>query len=86
MQCGRPVNGDARFDAALGGTVCLNCPSSAPKVSNMARRMMLKVPRTRYDQVALLIDHPEWKEAARLYREYIGRRLHQEKFAPALAK
>lgn len=86
MQCGRQVNGDARFDAALGGTVCLNCPSSAPKVSNMARRMMLKVPRTRYDQVALLIDHPEWKEAARLYREYIGRRLHQEKFAPALAK
>ena len=48
--------------------------------------MMRKVPRTRYDQVALLIDHPEWKEAARLYREYIGRRLHQEKFAPALAK
>ena len=85
-QCGKPIDGDARFDVALGGAVCLNCPSSAPKVTNLARRIMMKVPRTKYDQVALLIDHPEWKDAARLYRGYINRRLHQEKFAPELAQ
>ncbi len=86
MQCGKPIDSDARFDAALGGAVCLNCPSAAPKVKNMARRIMMKVPRTRYDQVALLVDHPEWKDAARLYRNYINHRLHQEKFAPPLAQ
>ena len=84
--CGREIGGDARFDAQLGGAVCLNCPSAAPKVKNMARRIMMKVPRTKYDQIALLTDHPEWKDAARLYRKYINCRLHQEKFAPELPK
>ena len=84
MLCGRSIDSDARFDAQLGGTVCLNCESAAPKVKNMARRIMMKVPRTKYDQVALLVDHPEWKDAARLFRRYINNRLHQEKFAPNL--
>ena len=84
MQCGRPIDGDARFDARLGGTVCLHCPSNAPKVSNGARRIMMKTPRTQYDKVSLLEDRPEWPEAARLFRTYVDRRMHQEKFAPKL--
>lgn len=84
MQCGKPIDSDARFDARLGGTICLHCPSSAPKVSNGARRIIMKTPRTGYDKVSLLEERPEWPEAARLFRTYIDRRIHQEKFAPKL--
>ena len=83
--CGRRIDGDARFDAGLGGAVCLSCPSSAPFISNGARRILMKLPRTGYDKVALLDGHPDWPEAARLYRTYVNRRLRQEKFAPPLA-
>lgn len=83
--CGRRIDSDARFDAGLGGAVCLSCPSSAPFISNGARRILMKLPRTGYDKVALLDGHPNWPEAARLYRTYVNRRLRQEKFAPPLA-
>lgn len=82
VQCGSAIDGDARFDARLGGAVCLNCSSMAPFISNGARRIMMKLPRTQYDKVALLDGHPDWPEAARLFRIYVNRRIHQEKFAP----
>ena len=82
--CGCSINGDARFDPGLGSAVCLSCASTAPFISNGARRILMKLPRTRYDQVALLDGHPNWEEAARLFRIYINRRIHQEKFAPAV--
>ena len=84
VQCGRPIDGDARFDARMGGAVCLSCASSAPRISNGARRIMMKLPRTLYDKVSMLEDHPDWPEAARLFRTYIDRRIRQEKFAPPL--
>lgn len=84
MHCGRPIDGDARFDIHLGGTVCSSCASAAPKVSNGARRIIMKLPRTRYEQVSLVPDRPEWPEAARLFRSYVSLRLHQERFAPKL--
>ena len=84
QRCGRAINGDARFDAERGGCVCLSCPSSAPRVTNGARRIMLKLPRTRFDQVRLLDGHPDWPEAARLFREYVNQRIQMQKFAPPL--
>ena len=84
MRCGRPLDGDARFDADRGGCVCLNCPSSAPRITNGARRIVLKLPRTRYDQVKLLDGHPDWPEAARLFREYVNIRIQMQRFAPPL--
>lgn len=84
MLCGHPIDGDARFDARLGGAVCLRCASYAPMISNGARRIMMKLPRTRYDQVKLLDGHPDWPKAARLFRTYVNQRIHQEKFAPKL--
>jgi DNA repair protein RecO (recombination protein O) len=84
QKCGRIIDGDARFDAERGGCVCLHCPSPAPLISHGARRIFLKLPRTRYDQVKLLIDHPDWQEAARLFRTYVDYRLMQQKFAPQL--
>ena len=84
QRCGRAINGDARFDAERSGCVCLSCPSSAPRVTNGARRIMLKLPRTRFDQVRLLDGHPDWPEAARLFREYVNQRIQMQKFAPPL--
>ena len=84
MLCGRPIDGDARFDAQLGGAVCLQCPSSAPKVSNGARRIIMKLPRTQFDKFQLVNDRPEWPEAARLFRIYMDDRMHLGRFAPPL--
>ena len=85
MRCGRAIDGDARFDADRGGCVCLNCPSSAPRITHGARRIMLKLPRTRYDQVRLLDGHPDWPEAARLFRRYVETRVSTGNFAPPLS-
>ena len=84
LKCGRPVDGDARFDVDRGGCVCLHCPSSAPRISNGARRILMKLPRTKYDQVHLLVDRPDWQEAARIFRSYIDDRIQMRKFAPPL--
>ena len=84
MICGKPVDGDARFDPELGGAVCLECRSAAPRLSNGARRILMKLPRTQFDRFQLLADRPEWPEAARLMRSYVNLRMHTEKFAPPL--
>lgn len=84
LKCGRSIDGDARFDAERGGCVCLNCPSPAPFVSNGARRVMLKLPRTRFEQVKHLDSYPDWQEAARLFRAYVDSRIMMQKFAPPL--
>ena len=82
--CGTPIDGDARFDAIRGGCVCMRCASSAPFISNGARRILLKLPRTRFDQVRLLDGHPDWQEAAWLFRAYVDDRVQMRKFAPPL--
>lgn len=84
LKCGRSIDGDAHFDAECGGCVCLNCPSPAPFVSNGARRVMLKLPRTRFEQVKHLDGYPDWQEAARLFRAYVDSRIMMQKFAPPL--
>ena len=82
--CGQPIDGDARFDALRGGCVCMNCRSVAPIISNGARRIMLKLPRTRFDQVKLLDGHPDWPEAASLFRAYVDDRIQMRNFSPPL--
>ena len=84
MRCGRPINGDCRFDANRGGAICLDCPSTAPSLSNGARRIMLKLPRTAFDKFQLVDGHPNWREAARHFRGYVNRKMYLEKFAPPL--
>ena len=73
-----------RFDAFLGGAVCLQCPTAAPFVSNGARRIMMKLHRTPFDRYQLVDGHPDWPEAARLFRTYVKSRMHMERFAPEL--
>ena len=84
LRCGRPIDGDARFDPALGGTVCLSCPSGAAKITNGARRILMKLPRTPFDKFQLVDGHPNWPEAARHFRSYVNLKMHLEKFAPPL--
>lgn len=84
VRCGRSIDGNARFDALQGGAVCLECRSSAPPISNGARRILMKAPRTQFDKYALLNDRPEWPEAARCFRRFVNAKLHTEKFAPPL--
>jgi len=85
VRCGRPVEGAARFDARLGGAVCDSCPSGAPGISDGARRILLKLPRTRFGSVEKLVGHPDWPEAARLFRLYIQDRMQiSPKFLPPL--
>lgn len=75
--CGSPVDGPARFDEELGGVVCDRCPSDAPRISQGARRIIYKAPRTDYSVVPKLDGHPDWPEAARLYRPFVERRIER---------
>ena len=84
VKCGKPVDGDAKFDPYLGGVVCANCHSNAPRISNGARRILMKAPRTQFDKFQLLADRPEWPEAARHFRQYVNAKMHLERFAPPL--
>lgn len=74
-RCGKPIEGPARFDPSRGGTICLNCPASGRRISNGARRILLRVPQTRFEVIDKLEDRPEWPEAAHLTRAFIQGRL-----------
>ena len=84
--CGAPIDGDCRFDADRGGAVCLACKSSEPRLSNGARRIILRAAQTDYNLVSKLDGHPDWPEAARRYRPFvlsrIDRRIHIEPELP----
>lgn len=84
VRCGRPIDGPCRFDADLGGAVCSHCLSDAPEITDGARRILMKLPRTRFERYELLADRPEWPEAARLMRGYVNERMHMGRFTPPL--
>ncbi len=86
VRCGRPIDGDCRFDADLGGAICLSCPSPAPRLSNGARRILMKTPRTQFDKFQLLANRPEWPEAARFMRSWVNLRMRTDRFAPPLVE
>lgn len=74
-----------RFDAQRGGCVCALCAPGAKRLSEGARRILLKAPRTPYDAVEKLAPHPDWPEAASRIREFtIARLAHEIKNAPPL--
>lgn len=86
LRCGRPINGDCRFDAFAGGTVCLDCTSTAPFISNGARRILMKLPRTAFDKFQLVDGHPNWQEAAQHFRNYINQKMYTGSSAPQLPR
>jgi len=85
VRCGRPLNADAGFDPYVGGTVCAQCNPSAALITNAARRVLFKLPRTKFDSVTHLLDYPDWPEAARHFRRYVEVKLpNAARFAPPL--
>lgn len=85
VKCGRPLEDAARFDAVRGGAVCVGCETSPPFVSYGARRILYRLPRTKFEAFEKLKEHADWPEAARLMRSYINKRITvPEKFCPPL--
>ena len=69
--CRGPIEGAALFDPAAGGAVCASCSGRGTPISAMARRMLHKLPRSPFENVHLLLDKPEWTEAASHMRAFI---------------
>ena len=77
LLCGCEIDGACRFDAARGGVICEHCRSTAPKISNGARRIILRAAQTDYNLVSKLDGHPDWPEAARKYRPFVEGRIER---------
>lgn len=76
--CSKPFTDQSgRFDARLGGAVCLTCPCMGRPLSHGARRILLKTPKAPFESVELLNGHQSWPEAARHSREFFEYRLDQ---------
>ncbi len=74
--CGRAFDGEkSRFDARLGGAACLNCPSIGKALSHGARRILLRVPLTRFEVIDKLVGHPDLAEAAAHTRRFMQERM-----------
>ena len=79
--CAREASGPAAFSERLGGVVCPSCAREAREplspLSEGARRILLKVPKTRFDVIDLLLGHSDWPEAAAHARRFISERMEQ---------
>ena len=85
VRCGCAIDGGCGFEPRAGGTVCSRCEPHAAWISDGARRVIHKLPRTRFDSVVHLLDYPEWPEAAGHFRKYVNVRLPGVAgFAPSL--
>lgn len=85
VRCGRPIDSHCGFDPYAGGTVCSSCEPHAAFLSNGARRVIFKLPRTKFDAVSHLEGYPDWPEAARHFRRFMEIKMPSAaKFAPPL--
>ena len=75
VRCGKSIDSAAWFDPEDGGTVCETCKKALPAITNGARRILLRVPLTRFDAVEKLPGHPDLAEAAGFTRSFLLRRL-----------
>ncbi len=81
--CRTPYDKTAlRFDAQKGGCVCAFCAPGAHVLSEAARRILQKAPRTPYSAVEKLYSREEWPEAARRIREFTLARVGNIKNIP----
>lgn len=83
--CQTPADKTAlRFDAQKGGCVCNLCAPGARSLTEAARRILQKAPRTPYSAVEKLAPREEWPEAARRIREFTIARIGNIKNLPEL--
>ena len=72
-----------RFDAQKGGCVCAFCSPGAHALSEGARRILMKAPRTPFSAVEKLLPREEWPEAAARIREFTLARVGNIKNLPS---
>jgi len=85
VKCLKPLEDSARFDSIRGGAVCIGCSASSPFVSYGARRILYRLPQTKFEAFEKLKEHPDWPEAAKHLRAYLLKRITiNEKFCPPL--
>lgn len=85
VKCGSPLEGEAHFDPVRGGATCVACEPTAKAITYGARRILYRLPQTRFDAVEKLNGHENWPEAAILFRSYIRHRASlPDKFYPPL--
>ncbi len=81
VSCGCALRGPAAFSERLGGGLCAGCARLSPEkpapLSEGARRILLRVPATRFDVIDKLLGHPDWPEAAAHARRFIAERMEQ---------
>lgn len=75
VECGKALEGDARFDAARGGVLCDDCGRGLPRITRGARRIIWRAPQTDYATAPRLLGHADWPLAARLYRPFVLERI-----------
>ena len=68
--CGEPLAGGETYVAGQGGLSCQKHVGGVP-LTEGARRILLKLPRTRFSQYVLLDGRAEWPEAAKLLRAFV---------------
>ena len=73
-----------RFDAQKGGCVCAFCAPGAHPLTEAARRILQKAPKTPYAAVEQLAPREEWPEAARRIRDFTIARVGNIKNMPEL--
>ena len=68
LRCNRPFTQEASvLDVAGGGALCAACARVGRPLSHGARRILLRVPKTRFQALEKLPGHPDWPEAAPPY-------------------
>lgn len=85
VRCSKPLDDAARFDAVRGGAVCVGCSDTAPFISYGARRILYRLPQTKFEAFEKLKEHPDWPQAAKYLRSYLTKRITiPDKFCPPL--
>lgn len=72
VRCGRALEGSAVMDVAMGGAACLSCAPDAASISLGARRILMRVPMTRFDVLDKLTGHPNLDEAKDWTRRFLS--------------
>ena len=71
--CGKSLeNVPTAFSPSKGGCVCQGCAPGARRISEGARRVLLKAPRRPFNAVEKLSESPDWPEAAARLEEFLA--------------
>ncbi len=86
VKCGQPLEGEARFSAAMGGAACVWCAPASPAISMGPGGFSIACPPRSLTPSKSWRGIPTGPEAARFFRAYLKTRLSlPEKQYPPLS-